>query len=135
MLSLIQLVGDIDVPLYTNLWKELSNLPYWSKDLVWIHGNLLPGNILIENNRLSAVIDFADVGLGDHACDLIPAWCLFNAQSRQNFRMNLEHTDENTWERGRGWALSIALTIPPYYKHTNLHLVAVARRILEQVLL
>ena len=27
--------------------------------------------------------------------------------------------DDDTWERGRGWALSIALIILPYYKHTN----------------
>lgn len=129
-----KLDGEIDIIKITALWEHLSNIPYWKNEPVWIHGDFLPGNILIQNNRLSAVLDFSDVGIGDPACDLVIAWALLNAHSRQVYRRNLENIDENTWDRGRGWALSIALIMLPYYKHTNPVLAALARRMIDNVL-
>ena len=130
-----QLEGEIDIPSVTYLWNKLSNIPYWDKEPVWVHGDFLPGNILVQDNRLSAVIDFADVGIGDPSCDLVIAWSLLNRHSRQIFRENLEQIDDDTWERGRGWALSIALIMLPYYKKTNLVLARLARRMIENVLM
>jgi aminoglycoside phosphotransferase (APT) family kinase protein len=131
--ALKTLADDIDTKLLVLLWEKLSNIPCWDKSPVWMHGDLLPGNVLIQNNRLSAVIDFADVGLGDPACDLIIAWSLLNAGSRAIFRKHLVNIDEHTWQRGKGWALSIALIILPYYKNTNPVLACVARRTIEQL--
>jgi aminoglycoside phosphotransferase (APT) family kinase protein len=129
--AISELEGEIDIPTITSLWDELSAIHYWEKAPVWIHGDFLPGNILVQNNRLNAVLDFTDVGIGDPACDLVIAWALFNPISRQIFRENLENVDDNTWERGRGWALSIALIMLPYYKHTNTVLAALARRMIN----
>lgn len=129
-----ELEGEIDIPLVTSLWHRLTNIPLWNKKPVWIHGDFLPGNILVQDNRLNAVIDFSDVGIGDPACDLIIAWSLFNVHSRKTFKENLENIDDTTWERGRGWALSIALIMLPYYKNSNPVLAALARRMLENVL-
>ena len=129
-----QLYADINVERVTALWDQLSQIPYWDNDLVWIHGDLLPGNILTQQNRLSAVIDFSDVGLGDPASDLIPAWCLFNSRSRAVFKCHLKAVDENTWQRGRGRALSMALIILPYYKNTNPVLADIARTMICQIL-
>ena len=129
-----QLEGEIDIQSVTSLWRKLTNIPSWSKESVWVHGDFLPGNILVQNNRLSAVLDFSDVGIGDPACDLVIAWSLLKSHSRKVFRENLGNIDDNTWERGRGWALSIALIMLPYYKHSNPVLAALARRIIENVL-
>lgn len=129
--AISQLEGEIDTPLITSLWDKLSTIPYWDKDPVWVHGDFLPGNILMQNNRLAAVLDFSDVGMGDPACDLVIAWALLNSTSRQIFKDHLENIDDNTWERGRGWALSIALIMLPYYKHTNLVLTTLARRMIK----
>ncbi|BCA96402.1 hypothetical protein TUM19329_27630 [Legionella antarctica] len=128
-----ELEGEIDVQSLTSLWNQLSNIPYWNKEPVWVHGDFLPGNILVQNNRLSAVIDFSDLGIGDPACDLVIAWSLLNSHSRRIFRENLQHIDADTWERGRGWALSIALIMLPYYKNSNPVLATLARRMLEHV--
>lgn len=132
--ALNALENDMDTKPLAFLWENLSNTPSWDKPPVWMHGDLLPGNVLIQNNRLSAVIDFADVGLGDPACDLIVAWSLLEANSRAIFRKHLVNIDEHTWQRGKGWALSIALIILPYYKNTNPVLTTVAERIIEQLL-
>ncbi len=129
-----QLEDELDIKSITALWHYFSNLPKWSKAPVWVHGDFLPGNILIENNRLNAVIDFSDVGIGDPACDLVIAWSLLTPQSRKLFKMNLENIDHDTWERGRGWALSIALIMLPYYKNTNPALTALARQIISNVI-
>lgn len=132
--AISELNDGIDIPLISALWEKLSNIPYWNKELVWVHGDFLPGNILVQNNRLKAVLDFTDVGIGDPACDLVIAWALLNLHSRKIFRKNLENIDDETWERGRGWALSIALIMLPYYKHSNPILAALARRMIENVL-
>jgi len=75
------------------------------------------------------------VGIGDPACDLIIGWSLLNSSSRLTFRQALENIDDHTWERGKGWALSIALIMLPYYMHTNPVLVRLAKRMIEQILL
>lgn len=131
--ALARLEGEIDVKSAASLWNRLKKVPLWNKDPVWVHGDLLPGNVLVNQNRLSAVIDFSDVGIGDPACDLVIAWSLFGPHSRNIFRKNLEHVDDDTWERGRGWALSIGLIILPYYKHTNPALMSVGRKMIENV--
>lgn len=132
--ALKQLTGEVDVNSLIKLWNNLSVLPPWSGGAVWVHGDFLPGNILVEQGHLSAVIDFSDVGMGDPACDMVIAWALLNRNSREIFRVNLPHIDDNTWQRGRGWALSIAAIMLPYYKDTNPTLATLSRRMLASVL-
>ena len=57
---------------------------------------MLPGNLLFERGRLSAVIDFGALGVGDPACDLMIAWNLFSGESRTVFRATLA-VDDATW--------------------------------------
>lgn len=129
-----ELAGEVDISAITSLWKQLASTPVWNKEPVWVHGDFLPGNILVQDQRLTAVIDFSDLGIGDPACDLVIAWSLFNPNSREIFRENLETIDENTWHRGQGWALSIALIMLPYYKNSNPVLATLARRMLKNIL-
>lgn len=133
--SIGQLRGEIDIESLTSLWDQLSSIPAWNKDPVWVHGDFLSGNILVEHDRLRAVIDFSDVGVGDPACDLVSGWSLLNSPSRKIFRSSLEGIDDDTWERGRGWALSISLIMLPYHKHSNPVLASLARRMIKNVLM
>jgi hypothetical protein len=45
--------------------------------------------LLDEGGRLSAVIDFGCLGVGDPACDLMVAWTFFSGESREVFRAAL----------------------------------------------
>lgn len=130
--ALESLEGLIDTQRAASLWQSCLKAPSWDKSPVWLHGDLLPANLLIHQGKLSAVIDFGILGIGDPACDLIAAWSIFTQASRAIFRERLQ-IDEATWTRGRGWALSIALIILPYYLHTNPGLVKVAYRILSEI--
>lgn len=128
-----ELEGRVDTGAATAAWEAALRAPDWGHAPVWIHGDLLPGNLLVHEGGLTAVIDWGGLGVGDPAVDLITAWSLFSAQSREAFRTALD-VDEATWARGRGWALSIALIALPYYWDTNPAFARVARRTLEEVL-
>jgi aminoglycoside phosphotransferase (APT) family kinase protein len=71
---------------------------------VFIHGDLLPGNIIIKNNKLEAIIDWGCGAIGDPACDVIIAYMYFNKHERKIFKDNL-YIDEDTYNRGKIWAL------------------------------
>ena len=130
--ALRELDGVIDTGLATRIWDSALEVPYWDQSPVWVHGDLMPGNVLIQNGKLSGVIDFSCMGLGDPACDLIIAWNLLDAKKRRLFR-DLLQIDENTWRRGQAWALSQSLLILPYYKDTYPGLVAVANYTLGEI--
>jgi aminoglycoside phosphotransferase (APT) family kinase protein len=123
---------DVDVKQVSGIWEEALSTPEWDGPPVWVHGDLLPDNLLVQAGRLRAVLDFGEVGVGDPACDLIPAWSLLTPETRAAFRTELA-LDDATWNRGRGWALSIAVQAIPYYRHTNQAFVGLAARMLEQI--
>jgi aminoglycoside phosphotransferase (APT) family kinase protein len=125
--------GMIDTEAATAAWDAALQASAWNGPPVWIHGDLLPGNLLVHQGRISAVIDFGCLGVGDPACDLIVAWTLLSTRTRGIFRAVLS-VDDATWARGRGWALSIGLIALPYYQHTNPVFASIARRAIDEVL-
>jgi len=131
--AIASLDGMFDADLLTSIWDSALRAPDWDKKPVWFHGDLLPGNLLFTQGRLSAVIDFSALGVGDPACDLMIAWNLFSGESRDSFRKALD-VDDATWARGRGHALSQALIFIPYYLHTNPMGVATAKRAVLEVI-
>lgn len=133
-IALKQLEGMIDVKTATQIWERVLKAPKWTKPPVWIHGDLSPGNLLLQDGRLSAVIDFGLCGVGDPACDLVIAWNLLPASMRPHFKNALK-VDDATWERGKGWALSNALIALPYYKETNPTLANSARHVIKELIL
>lgn len=128
-----ELGGQIDAAQVTAAWDAALNAPVWDGPPVWIHGDLLPGNLLIHQGRLSAVIDFGCLGVGDPACDLLAAWATVPAETRSDFRAALG-VDDATWTRGGGWALSFGLIALPYYQTTNPVLAGIARHAIAEVL-
>lgn len=107
----------IDQVAVTAAWDDCLHAPLWGGPGVWIHGDLMVGNLLVTGARLSAVIDFGALGIGDPAPDLLPAWCVLPPSARSRFR-DLVGYDDATWRRSRGWALGPALTGIPYYWDT-----------------
>lgn len=128
--------GIIDTEAATAAWEVSLRAPGWDGPPVWVHSDLMPGNLLSDRagrGRLGGVIDFGTVGVGEPASDLIPAWNLLPAGVRDGFRTALA-ADDAAWARGRGWALSMALIQLPYYLHTNPTLAENARHVIAEVL-
>lgn len=90
----------------------------WNKQPVWVHGDVAPGNLLVQDGRLCAVIDFGILGVGDPACDAVMAWTFFDDSSREAFK-NVLKMDEATWNRARGWALWKALITYDAHKNSD----------------
>ncbi|MFT9477856.1 aminoglycoside phosphotransferase family protein [Streptomyces sp. Mo3] len=78
--------GTIDTGAATAAWEEALAAPGWDGPPVWVHSDLMPGNLLVADGRLSAVIDFGTAGVGDPACDLIPVWNLLPATPIRRWR-------------------------------------------------
>jgi Predicted aminoglycoside phosphotransferase len=131
--AIAKLSGMLDTDAVTAVWDVTLQAPEWHGPPILTHGDLLPGNLLVQQGRLSAVIDFEGLGVGDPACDLIAAWSLLSARTRDVFRAALS-IDDATWARGQGWPLSIGLIAFPYYQNTNPVLAATAHRMITEVL-
>ncbi|MFD0035649.1 aminoglycoside phosphotransferase family protein [Streptomyces sp. NPDC055059] len=129
-----ELRAELDGDAATAVWESALRAHGWAGPAVWIHADLQPGNVLVADGRLSAVIDFGCLGLGDPAVDLIAAWYLLPAGSREVFRAG-SGADDDAWARGRGWALSIALLELRHYRESNPVMASIARHVIAELLL
>ncbi|MFF8958562.1 aminoglycoside phosphotransferase family protein [Streptomyces sp. NPDC014894] len=130
----IALLGDrVDGAAALRSWEESLAAPAWAGRETWLHGDLLAGNLLVVDGRLSAVIDFGCFNVGDPACDLQPAWNVFEGKSRERFLTELR-ADEAARLRGRGWVLFQTVAAQAYYWDTNPGMIRQTSHALAQVL-
>lgn len=131
-------LGIVDRAAALPIWEAALAADPWNAPGVWLHGDLLPSNLLATDGDLSAVIDFGCLGVGDPACDLIAAWTTYNTPAaRAAFRAALPPAlaqDDAAWARGRGWSLAFAVGSTSYYLTTNPALADTGRRTLAAVL-
>lgn len=108
---------DLNLDAVETVWDEVMALPPAETGPHWVHGDLLAENLLCRDGRLTAVLDFGALSVGDPTVDLICAWELLDAAGRDEFRRLLD-LDDATWLRSRGWALFVAVMTFPYYWQT-----------------
>jgi len=122
----------IDSPAVLHAWEAALG-SRWRKLPVWVHGDVAPGNLLVRDGELSAVIDFGSCAVGDPACDLAIAWTFFDRPARRALRARVE-ADDDTWLRAAGWALWKAIIVlaraPLAYSETR----RLSRRTIEHVM-
>jgi aminoglycoside phosphotransferase (APT) family kinase protein len=105
--AIAALRSEIDTQGAQEVWDAALGAS-WKGSPVWVHGDVSASNLLVHRGRLSAVIDFGGLAVGDPACDVTIAWTFLSGESREAFRDGLR-LDAATWARGRGWALWKAL--------------------------
>lgn len=130
--ALACLKGKINIDAATEVW-ESALATTWEHSPVWVHGDISAGNLLVREGRLSAVIDFGQLTIGDPACDLAIAWTLFKDESREVFRRILP-LDAGTWARGRGWTLWKALIVAADLTNNNAAEAKEPWRIIDEIL-
>lgn len=128
-----QLPAGYDRAAIIRTWDAAIQADAWDGPPVWVHCDLLPGNLLVTVGRLSAVIDWGSLTVGDPAADLIPAWHTFRGPSGRSF-LDALGADEATIERGRGWVVAQAVFAIPYYLDSNPAMVRQSTLALEAAL-
>jgi len=122
----------VDPVAATKVWEAALAAPPYVGPPTSINGDALPGNLLVADGRLSGVVDVAEPVVGDPAADLQPAWVVFDEPERSTFRDAMA-LDDAAWQRGRGWALEMAVGGLAYYERTNPVFSRMARRTLRRL--
>ena len=121
-------------PIVDTLWSTFLDLgrgPRCPHPPVWLHGDPHPGNLLVHDGALAAVIDWGDVCQCDPASDLAVAWMLFDDDVRHAFFTTYGAGCE-LQARTRGWAIALgAVFAATSSDDPAFH--AMARRTLERV--
>ena len=136
--SALKAAGRIDPDLVdqeaaASAWHAAVQAPAWQGPGVWVHRDLQGGNLVTVDGRLSGVLDFGGLAVGDPAGDVMAAFHLFSLEGRARFRAAVD-ADDATWVRARGWALTQGLEALPYYLDTHPGMVAMARRVIQATL-
>ncbi|MEM7115532.1 MAG: phosphotransferase [Chloroflexota bacterium] len=110
---------NLDLDAALALWESALEVTNGSEagESCWYHGDLVAENLLLTKDRLTGVLDFGGLGVGDPTIDLHGAWELLDPPALETFRVKLGATDTE-WLRGRAWALAVALMTFPYYWNT-----------------
>lgn len=122
----------IDANKAISLWERACETK-WEKAPVWIHGDFAIGNMLIKEGKLSAIIDFGGMSLGDPACDLVIAWTFLKGKSRDIFIQKMD-LDDNTWLRAKAWTLWKATYELCQITDKNSPEALIQKKIIEEVL-
>jgi aminoglycoside phosphotransferase (APT) family kinase protein len=78
----------------------------------WIHGDLHPRNVLVEDGVFSGIIDWGDIAAGDRATDLAAIWMLFDdPQARRQAWQAYGSVTYATYMRAKGWAIGFGVTL------------------------
>jgi aminoglycoside phosphotransferase (APT) family kinase protein len=128
-----QLGSTIDPSPLLAVWDEALAAPLNSARR-WLHGDLHPANIVVQAGVITAVIDWVDLTAGDVAYDLAAAWlCFDDPAARATFMATTGVSDDATWVRARGCALSHGLAcLATSADNARMH--AVGRRTVDAVL-
>jgi aminoglycoside phosphotransferase (APT) family kinase protein len=105
--------GQVDEDAVLRGWDAALAAPGYDGPPVWLHGDLHPSNILVNDGQVSGVIDFGDITAGDPASDLSVAWMLLPPGAHASYWRAYQaaggRDDDALRARARGWALNLAI--------------------------
>ncbi|UBF30218.1 aminoglycoside phosphotransferase family protein (plasmid) [Kovacikia minuta CCNUW1] len=114
-------------------WNQALNAPM-DGEITWIHGDLHPRNVLVEQGVLAGIIDWGDMTAGDRATDLAAIWMLFSKQAvRQQAIVAYGNASEATLQRARGWAVFFGTVLLDTGLVDNPRHAVIGERILQRV--
>ncbi|QRK10847.1 phosphotransferase [Archangium violaceum] len=95
--------------------SRLVDTPPWKRRACWVHGDLYARHLLVdEHHRVTGVLDWGDMHLGDPAIDLTIAFTFLPPEARGAFREAYGDIDEATWDRARFRAFHYGVALVLY---------------------
>jgi aminoglycoside phosphotransferase (APT) family kinase protein len=101
---------ELITPIKTS-WQRSLMAPI-DRPSTWIHGDLHARNILVEDGKISGVIDWGDMTSGDIATDLAAIWMLFDDSTVRQFALTTYgRLSDATIYRSIGWAILFGVVL------------------------
>ena len=126
-------VVELGSPAALAAWDAAVSLgPEPATASAWVHGDLMPGNVLLRDGSVSAIIDWGASGVGDPALDLLAAWTCFGPTGRAAYLGALEATQAQA-TLARALAVRKVAWGLPYYRDTNPGFAAAMAHTLAQI--
>jgi aminoglycoside phosphotransferase (APT) family kinase protein len=126
--------SNLITPEIEKIWHYSLDAPI-DVEPTWLHGDLHPQNILVENGIITGIIDWGDITSGDLATDLASIWMLFSDQNiRQQAITKYPNVSQATLQRAKGWAIFFAVVLLDTGLVDNPKHAAIGERTLRHVL-
>ena len=91
-------------------WREALAQP--QEHQTWLQGDPHARNVLSQNGRFSAVIDWGDMCVGDPASDLSAFWMLLETEAERALAIDAYGgVSEAMLARARGWAVAMGVML------------------------
>ena len=124
---------DLITPAITRIWQEALDAPL-DVASTWLHGDLHPRNVLVEQGVISGIIDWGDLTAGDCATDLASIWMLFaDGEARQAALAAYAKLSAATLQRAKGWAILFGSIFVDTGLVDNPRMVVIGARTLRRV--
>lgn len=96
---------DLITPTLRRHWRSALDSTTEFRPM-WLHGDLHPQNILVDDGQIAGIIDWGDITSGDVATDLSAIWMLFATDEARDEALS-EYGDvpSRTRQRAIGWAI------------------------------
>ncbi|THV37773.1 aminoglycoside phosphotransferase family protein [Glycomyces buryatensis] len=107
----LERLPEVDADRARAVWRAALEAPRQDGPDVWLHGDLHPANVVVEDGGLVGVIDFGELFVGDPSVDLAAAWILLPDGAAESFFNAYKAAAESTVLRARGLALIKALVL------------------------
>ena len=99
--------------------SDAEGLPPSAREVL-VHGDLHVRHVLVERGRLSGVIDWGDVCIGDPSIDLLFLWSVLPPDAREAFFEEYGHVDDATRLRARVLAIMLSVVLVLYARDQRL---------------
>ena len=124
---------DLITPWVRRIWNGALDAPL-EEALTWLHGDLHPRNVLVEDGVITGIIDWGDMTSGDCATDLASIWMLFTEpHDREEALAAYTNFSEATLQRAKGWAVLFGVMLLDTGLSDNPGNAAIGERILRCV--
>lgn len=127
--------GSVDLPFSGAIrerWDEAVRAPI-DVAQTCVHGDLHPRNLVVDQGRLAAVLDWGDMTAADPAADLAAAWLLFPVTAHAGVWDAYGQITAHTLTRAAGWAVFFGVTLLANGLPGDPALTGIGRATLERV--
>jgi aminoglycoside phosphotransferase (APT) family kinase protein len=107
----LEMKTNVITPKIKQIWNQALEATI-DVESTWLHGDLHPRNVIVDNGAITGIIDWGDITSGDIATDLASVWMLLsNKTVREKVISEYRTVSEATLQRAKGWAILFGVVL------------------------